>query len=861
VTILLSLNSEDNALSFVSMIKNIELGLYDAVSKKYSYDIKAKTAKGFVRSVSSYWVYEEYFNASQLAASFVEGTDALVSVTYDNTANEDKINGLVDFVDKTTKDLLSSHGLSGVVSYGVTGIAPFATAILDGVADDLHFMDEAVLPLAMLILSAVIGSATLMIIPICNILITILAEFLVMYPVALSMDVVSFTPSLMMSITIAMSIDYSLFLLSRFMEEIGNGRSVEEAIPFMVDGAGHTILVSGGTLICCFLGMLLFPMAMLQSVGIGASVTLFFALSVNLTLTPALLFTVGERLIKGQERLERCWRRLTCRAKTHSESSLEAAAAAGPLSSPLMDSDAFEDEETETSPASGSNNRHLQLSKASADFSFSDDGHGDLKSGADEFSRDLAMSKSVWYKLAWFLLNPWRGGICVLAATCALAAPVCMHALSVDMSISFDMSVPSGSKTYETFKDIEKGFGAGAVFPYSLLFVPKNSSTMDPCQGAVFDPGTPSLCSLSKLSGELSDDTKCRNGFMCPLVFDSLNSALQTLETNGEQDSEIAQFAGITALDGSPVMYADYVAALEREKGIRGQKLTSFDRSILLLYESFCEVTNHTAVMSASSPSPPSVNLCAATYFTVMLSKDPFSTEGVDWLKEARKTLDDLSGEDGALFDFYLGYGAGTTYDVTTAVYDSFPLIIGVTLATVFVLMGVAFRSLVAPVRSVLTLALTLAFVYGLLVLVYQKGAFGFLGLRCFENSHAVSWLPPVMSFSIIVGLGLDYDVFLISRVHEFRLEGNTDHAAAVKGICATGYIITAAGLIMAVAFGGLLTSDELLLNQTAFLLVFAVLLDTFVVRTLCVPALLGITDTLSWWPSKMPPATKSIGL
>jgi hypothetical protein len=81
-----------------------------------------------------------------------------------------------------------------------------------------------------------------------------------------------------------------------------------------------------------------------------------------------------------------------------------------------------------------------------------------------------------------------------------------------------------------------------------------------------------------------------------------------------------------------------------------------------------------------------------------------------------------------------------------------------------------------------------------------------------------------------------------------------------VQGICSTGFIITAAGLIMAVAFGGLFTSSELILNQTAFLLVFAVLLDTFVVRTLCVPALLGLTDSFSWRPGTMTPATKTIG-
>lgn len=78
----------------------------------------------------------------------------------------------------------------------------------------------------------------------------------------------------------------------------------------------------------------------------------------------------------------------------------------------------------------------------------------------------------------------------------------------------------------------------------------------------------------------------------------------------------------------------------------------------------------------------------------------------------------------------YLRFGAAMSYDVATDVYNAFPTIILVTLALVFVLMAFAFNSIVAPIRSVLTLALTLSFVYGLAVLVYQHGAFAFLDLR-----------------------------------------------------------------------------------------------------------------------------------
>ena len=103
---------------------------------------------------------------------------------------------------------------------GITGVDPFARTIISGVKDDLETMDTIVLPIALLILGSIVKSLPLMLIPVVTILTAILGQFLVMYPVALSMDVVSFAPSIMMSLTIAMSIDYSLFLLSRFTEEV-----------------------------------------------------------------------------------------------------------------------------------------------------------------------------------------------------------------------------------------------------------------------------------------------------------------------------------------------------------------------------------------------------------------------------------------------------------------------------------------------------------------------------------------------------------------------------------------------------------------------------------------------------------------
>jgi hypothetical protein len=111
------------------------------------------------------------------------------------------------------------------------------------------------------------------------------------------------------------------------------------------------------------------------------------------------------------------------------------------------------------------------------------------------------------------------------------------------------------------------------------------------------------------------------------------------------------------------------------------------------------------------------------------------------------------------------------------------------------------------------------------------------------------------------VGVGLDYDIFLLTRVLEYRRAGLDEADSVVAGLSQTGHIITAAGVIMGIAFSGLLLSTETVLNQLAFLLVFAVLVDTFVVRSMLVPAIMSALGKLNWWPQKFKPVRKASGV
>ena len=194
--------------------------------------------------------------------------------------------------------------------------------------------------------------------------------------------------------------------------------------------------------------------------------------------------------------------------------------------------------------------------------------------------------------------------------------------------------------------------------------------------------------------------------------------------------------------------------------------------------------------------------------------------------------------------------------DAVGSVYAAFPTMVIITMIVVFSLTGIFFRSILTPCRSIAGTVLTVGFSFGLAVLVFQNGILNWTNVKSLASlDDNFCWLVPIMAFSIIVGLALDYDAFLMSRILEFRLEGLDHKASIAAGLDATGGIITAAGGIMAVAFGSLMFSSSPVLYQWSFILTTAVLLDTIVIRTIIVPVITNFAGERFWWPRSLPEA------
>eukprot|EP00928_Gymnodinium_smaydae_P009868 TRINITY_DN13693_c0_g2_i1.p1 TRINITY_DN13693_c0_g2~~TRINITY_DN13693_c0_g2_i1.p1 ORF type:complete len:1169 (-),score=134.09 TRINITY_DN13693_c0_g2_i1:26-3247(-) len=203
-----------------------------------------------------------------------------------------------------------------------------------------------------------------------------------------------------------------------------------------------------------------------------------------------------------------------------------------------------------------------------------------------------------------------------------------------------------------------------------------------------------------------------------------------------------------------------------------------------------------------------------------------------------------------------LAGGATHFADLRAAVLTSMRSYLILTVLLVMSVVFLTFRSLMITLRLAFALVFTLAATYGAGVIVYQTpllyGMFPFLANY---NGLAVETVPAVTG--VCIALGLDYDIFLVSRIVEFRSRGYSDRAAIFRGATQSGGVIAGAGLIMALCFSGLCFSDKVFFRQVGTLLVISVLFDTFVVRTVLVPALMLVAADMNWWPRKMPQASK----
>ncbi len=196
--------------------------------------------------------------------------------------------------------------------------------------------------------------------------------------------------------------------------------------------------------------------------------------------------------------------------------------------------------------------------------------------------------------------------------------------------------------------------------------------------------------------------------------------------------------------------------------------------------------------------------------------------------------------------DPLVGGTSAENIDYFDGVTDPAPIVFAFVLGLSFVLLTVAFRSVVVALTAIALNLLSVGAAYGLLVLVFQHGVGA--GLLGFTQLDVIEAWVPLFLFSVLFGLSMDYQVFLLSRIRE-RYDGGHDTRDAVRwGVASTARIITGAALIIVAVFAGFARGDLVMFQQMGFGVAVSLLIDATIIRSVLLPSLMALLGERNWY-------------
>lgn len=286
--------------------------------------------------------------------------------------------------------------------------------------------------------------------------------------------------------------------------------------------------------------------------------------------------------------------------------------------------------------------------------------------------------------------------------------------------------------------------------------------------------------------------------------------AIDNVTASVASQSEVQKVTGITRPYGEPIDYRNLDALTDEERSqVMSAMLSNLgadNRSVLL---------------------------------TVILTEQPQSAGSVAFTSELRADLADMKAQEPQLAgsEIYVGGVTAALYDTAEFTDAEFRNVEILVVIGIFIVLMVVLGSVLLPTFAVITIAMSISWAFALTYLV-----FGTL------LSLPVLWLIPLILFVMLMGIGIDYNIFILTRIREEIHKGKETKEAVVDAVDWTGGIITALALIMAGAFGAMMLSSNAMLQEFGFALTVAILLDAMIVRTYIVPAGLAVMGKKAWW-------------
>lgn len=225
--------------------------------------------------------------------------------------------------------------------------------------------------------------------------------------------------------------------------------------------------------------------------------------------------------------------------------------------------------------------------------------------------------------------------------------------------------------------------------------------------------------------------------------------------------------------------------------------------------------------------------------FTVILEEGPMTPESLDTVRVIRDELAALKASDGAISSasIYVGGSSAIIYDLKIDLDQQFTTMRLIVVIGIFVVLLIVLGAVLLSLFAIVSIMLSITWAFAATV-----GLFGY------ALGEPILWIIPLILFIMLMGIGMDYNVFILTRIREEIHKGKSDKDAIVESLDWTGGIITALAIIMGSAFSMMMISGTMMLKEIGFALAFAILLDAMVVRTYIVPAMMTVLGKWGWW-------------
>ena len=184
--------------------------------------------------------------------------------------------------------------------------------------------------------------------------------------------------------------------------------------------------------------------------------------------------------------------------------------------------------------------------------------------------------------------------------------------------------------------------------------------------------------------------------------------------------------------------------------------------------------------------------------------------------------------------------------DINEKLAAVLPEYLAIVIGLSFIILVIAFRSILVPLKATLGFLLSVLAMFGALVAVFQWGWFGISD----APGPIVSFVP-IIATGILFGLAMDYEFFLVTSMHEAYHETNDAHRSVLRGFAHASKVVVAAACIMVAVFGGFISNHDSTIQSIGFALAFGILVDAFIVRLTLVPAVMVLLDKAAWWLPK----------